>query len=70
MLNIEDLKQEMANHVGQLNQLNQRVNEVVGAIKAIQGMIARAEHALANPPSPVEQQEPVNPEPEQEDVLQ
>lgn len=46
-VNVDDLKQTMQGYIVQLNQLNQKVNEVVGAIKAVQQLI----FTLENPPT-------------------
>lgn len=41
-LKVEDLQQKLQGYVGQLNQLNQKVNEAVGSIKAIQALLSEA----------------------------
>ena len=42
-LNIDDLKIELQNYIGQLNVTNQRVNELVGSIKTLQQLIQSQE---------------------------
>lgn len=47
-LDVEELQRTMQIHIGQLNQLNQRVNETVGAIKAVQQLISVAHEKMSN----------------------
>lgn len=55
----------MQGYIGQLNQLNQKVNEVVGAIKAMQHSISTLEAAAQENPA---NDEPI--QPHENDVAQ
>lgn len=62
---LDHLKQSMQGYIGQLNQLNQKVNEVVGAIKAMQHSISTLEAAAQENPA---NDEPI--QPHENDVAQ